>query len=237
MTKSRGLRPPKRFWTEVEVELLSRNYADSRTEDLAIALGRKLQQVYAKAKKLRLAKSEAYLASPDACRLRRGDNVGAAHRFKPCQVPPNKGKKMPPGWAPGHMAKTQFKPGQLSGRAAQLVIPVGGYRINGDTFVEVKFSEIPGPYTNRWIPVHRKVWIEANGPVPKGFVIAFKPGMKTLDPKLVTLDRLECITFADNLKRNSFHRYGPEVVKVVQLRAAITRQINKRAKLEEPHEQ
>jgi hypothetical protein len=30
------------------------------------------------------------------------------------------------------------------------------------------------------------------------------------------------------MRRNSYHQYGPEVAKAVQLRGAITRQINKR---------
>jgi len=55
-----------------------------------------------------LTKSAAYLASPAACRLRKGDNVGAARRFRPGHVPANKGLRRP-GWSTGRMAETQFK--------------------------------------------------------------------------------------------------------------------------------
>lgn len=226
MTKSRGINKPKFAWGPVELELLVGNYADSRSDDLAKVIGCTLTSLYQKARKLGLAKSEAYLAGPDACRLRKGDGVGSAYRFKPGQVPANKGLRRP-GWASGNMASTQFKKGQPPLNE----MPVGSYRVNTDGFLEFKFNDEPGPYTKRWIPVHRKIWIEANGPIPKGHVIAFRPGRRSVVLEQVTLDALECITLADNMRRNSVHTvYPPELVHATQLRAAITRQINKRSK-------
>lgn len=223
-------RKPRRLWTPAEEELLRRNYADSRTDDLATVFDRPLHQVYAKAKKLGLHKSEAYLASPDACRLRRGDNVGAPYRYPKGHVPANKGLRRP-GWSPGDMASTQFKKGHKGGSRA---IPVGGYRINPDGHVEIKLNETPGPYYLRWKPLHRHVWEQAHGAIPAGHVIAFKPGTRTADPKLVTLDRLECITHAENLRRNSIHSMPPQLAEISRLRGAITRQINKRPKESAP---
>jgi hypothetical protein len=232
VTHSRQTLPFKkrRRWTAVELELLRRNYADSRTAELATALDRKVEHVYAKANALGLVKSDAYLASADACRLRRGDNLGAAHRFAKGHVPANKGLRRP-GFAPGNMKKTQFKKGQMP----HTWKPIGSYRINADGVVEFKFSEEPGAYTKRWIPVHRKVWIEANGPVPAGHVVAFRPGRRTTDPALITLDAIELITKVENMRRNTLHTiYPPELVKVTQLRGALTRRINRRAREEEP---
>lgn len=77
MTKSRGIDQPKAEWTEDRLETLRRFYAAFKTEDVACILALRTGQVYAKAKQLGLATSEAYLASPAACRLRRGDNVSA----------------------------------------------------------------------------------------------------------------------------------------------------------------
>lgn len=225
MTKSRNILHKRKHWTEVELALLTANYADSRTEDIAIALGRELQHVYAKAKKLGLAKSEAYLASPAACRLRRGDEVGKSYRFPKGHVPANKGLRRP-GFTAGDMAKTQFKKGQMP----HTWVPVGSYRVNPDGHLEVKFSEVPGPYTLRWVPVHRKVWIEANGPIPKGHVLRFKEGRRTTEPALITPDALELVTLAENMRRNTVHNLPKELVQLVQLRAALNRQINKRSK-------
>ena len=59
--------------------------------------------------------------------------------------------------------------------------------------------------------------------------------MHTTEPDQITADRVECITRAENMRRNTYHRYGPEVAKLVQLRGAINRQIRKREK-EQNHE-
>ena len=57
--------------------------------------------------------------------------------------------------------------------------------------------------------------------------------MKTTDPDQITADKVECISRAENMKRNSYHRYGKEIASLVQLRGAINRQINKRSKKNE----
>ena len=77
--------------------------------------------------------------------------------------------------------------------------------------------------------MHRLVWIEANGPVPDGHVVRFKPGRRTTDVEMITLDAIECVTLAQNMKRNSFrNNYPPEVVKLIENRAHLQRMINKR---------
>ncbi len=93
MTKSRGILPPRRRWTADQVDALTRLYPDMPTADIAKQLGMTVERVYSKANLLGLKKSEAYLASPAACRLRKGDGVGAATRFKPGQHSWNKALK------------------------------------------------------------------------------------------------------------------------------------------------
>lgn len=45
----------------------------------------------------------------------------------------------------------------------------------------------------------------------------------------MTLDKLECITFRENMRRNTVHaKYPKELVRLVQLRGALARQINLR---------
>jgi hypothetical protein len=92
-------------WTAKEIELVRDLYPEVPTKLIAERLGRSVEKVYARAAKLGLHKSAEYLASPDACRLRRGDKVGLACRFQPGHAPANKGLRMP-GWAPGRMAET-----------------------------------------------------------------------------------------------------------------------------------
>lgn len=219
--------PMRRPWTHGEVELLSRNYADSRTDDIATVLGRPLDQVYAKAKRLGLAKSNAYLASPAACRLRREGDVGKAYRFPKDHVPANKGLHQP-GWAAGRMRETQFKPGTRAGVAGSNWKPVGAYRIDSEGILLVKVSDVlAATWPVNWRYVHKQVWEAANGPIPEGHVVRFRDGMRTADPKLLTVDRLELLTLAENLARN---RLPPELQKLSQLRGVLTRTINRKAK-------
>jgi hypothetical protein len=218
VTKSRGINRPRFVWTPILAELFDKLYPDTRTADLAELLGCAEQQCYARAQRRGLGKSEAFFASPASGRT--DGERGAGSRFTKNQVSWNKGKK-----CPGLGGPTRFQPGHKGAPAR--AIPVGGYRINPDGYVEVKLNDNPGPYTVRWKPVHRLVWERAHGPIPAGNVVAFKRGQHTTDAKKITPDILECITNAEHLDRN---RVPPELRPIVQLRGAITRQINRRLK-------
>lgn len=138
-------RAGKRLWSAAEDAMLRAIYPHRPTPAVAARLRRTLCATYARADKLGLRKSATYLASPAACRLRRGDNVGAAFRFQKGQVPANKGLRRP-GWAPGRMKETQFTPGTLNGMAAQRFKPIGSTRMV-DGYLYRKLSAVPGPWT------------------------------------------------------------------------------------------
>ena len=55
-------------------------------------------------------------------------------------------------------------------------------------------------------------------------------GMKTAVEAEVTADRLECITRAENAHRNHPRNRDPELGRLVQLKGAITRQVNRIAR-------
>lgn len=206
-------------WTEVEVTILRRYYPDHITRTIADALGRTERQVYQKARSLGLKKSDAYLDSPDACRLRRGDNIGKAHRFEKGQTPWNKGKPFKAG---GRSHETQFKPGSLSGRAADVVQPIGAERISKDGYLERKVNN-DLPFQKRWRAVHIIEWEAVNGPLPAGHCLVFRDGNK----QNISLTNLELITRAENMRRNSYHRYPKEIALAIQLRGALNRRINR----------
>lgn len=229
MTKSRNINRPRQPWTEVDLELLRRNFADSRTQDLATAMGRSYSTVAQMATRLGLRKSEAYLASADACRLRRGDNTGAATRFKPGQPAWNKGTKGVVGVQEGCRA-TQFKKGRAPEEASNYR-PIGSLRVTRDGILERKVTDDPSIVpARRWVAVARLVWEATNGQIPTGHLVRFKRGMATTEADEITADRLECVSRAEHMKTHTYHQYGPEIASVVQLRGAISRQINKRAK-------
>lgn len=218
----------RRPWTDAEVALLRWGFADSRTDDLALALGRSYSTVAQKAAKLGLRKSAAYLASPEAHRLDGVKCMGT--RIQPGSTPWNKGRPGSTGTQPGCRA-TQFKKGRPA-QEARNYVPIGSLRICADGYLERKLTDDPGIVPAcRWVAVHRIVWEAAHGSVPAGHIVVFRPGRKTTDLDKITLDALELLTRAENMRRNSVHsKYPPEVARLVQLRGALTRQINRKAK-------
>lgn len=222
MTKSRGIMAKKKLWSPEEVELLVRLYSDTPTYQIALQLGVAVNRVYAKASDLGLRKSAEYLAGPDACRLRRGCGAGEQYRFKKGSVSWNKGLSYSPG---GRSVETRFKPGYRGGRAVQIYQPIGAERISKDGYLQRKIND-DLPFQKRWRGVHILVWEEVNGPLPKGHAIAFLDGNK----RNCELSNLELVSRQELMRRNTYHQYGKEIAQLVQLRGAITRQINRRTK-------
>jgi hypothetical protein len=218
MTKSRGIRPPRALWSDDDLAWLLTLYPDLSTVIVADALGRRPTQINAMASNLGLHKTPEYLASPDACRLRRGDNIGAAYRFKPGQAVWNKGMK---GLYIEGCQATQFKPGQKPGNW----MPIGSHRLSKEGYKQRKMTDTGYP-PHDWVAVHILLWVEHNGPVPPGHRIAFKDRNK----QNIVIENLECVSTAEMMKRNTRHNLPKPLNDLIALRAAVNRQINKRVK-------
>lgn len=219
MTKSRGIYGAKAVWTAEAVAILIARYPDERTETLAAELGMRLGQVYGKASGMGLKKSAAFMASPASGRTTGRQGIGT--RFEKGLVPWNKGKSYP---APGRAAETTFKPGH----APHNTIPVGSYRLDKDGTLQQKINNNPGNSSVRWRGVHELVWTAANGPLPPKHIVVFRPGRRTAVLEDITLDAVECISLAENMRRNTRHNLPKELSDLMQLRGALTRQINRR---------
>lgn len=208
-------------WTTEQVEKLKRLYADMPTAELAKLIGRKLNGVYAKANALGLEKSAAFKASVSSGRIQRGqqNNAMRATQFKPGQMPWNKGSNYVAG---GRSAETRFKPGSRP----HTWVPVGSYRVTMGQ-LERKVNDLPDNSCVRWHSVSRLVWEAAHGPVPAGHIVIFRPGQRTTVLELITLDRLECISRAENAQRNHPRNLSPEYAKLVHIKGQITRQVNR----------
>lgn len=203
-------------WTAAEEAVVRKFYADAPTKIIATALSRSEASVYQLARRLGLRKSETYLSGPESGRL---DGVrGGASRFKKGQEPWNKGKSFEAG---GRSAETRFK----SGNRPHTWLPVGSYRVTRDGSLQRKISDEPGNNSKRWRGVHELVWVDQNGPVPNGHIVVFKPGMRTTTAEEITAEKVECISFAENMRRNTLHRYPKEITHAIQVRAALNRRI------------
>lgn len=216
-------------WTTEQLAALRQLYPDHQAADVARMIGRGTGSVHQKAAQLGLSKSEAFKASDKSGRILRGrkDPRMTATQFRPGLQPWNKGVPGSTGLHP-NCQRTQFRKGEMSGAAQHNYVPIGSYRINGDGHLEQKMTDDPAlAPTRRWTPVYRLVWERENGPIPQGHMVVFRPGMKTAVLELITTDRLECITRAENARRNHPANRSPELAKLVQLKGAITRQVNR----------
>jgi len=220
----------RRAWTDVEIESLRRWYADERTDLISQALGRPVSSVHRKANAMGLRKSRELIIEMARERTTRPGHGSHAVRFQPGLTPWNKGSPGTTGRHP-NTAAHHYTAGNISGRAAQLLLPIGTLRVNSDGVLERKVTELPGGPHLRWHPVHRLVWEAANGPVPQGHLVVFRPGRKTTELEKITMDALELVTRAENMRRNSVHsKYPPELARLAQLRGVLSRAINKRTK-------
>ncbi|MDO9402083.1 MAG: HNH endonuclease [Polaromonas sp.] len=210
-------------WSPEETALLRELYADAHTEDVALLVGRSLSSVRNTAFNLGLRKSEEYLKSDTCGRAHSLQNPAVkAAQFKPGHKTWNAGLK---GWNPAGSKKGHFKPGSKPPTTR----PIGSERIDKDGCLMRKVSET-GNRRADWKTEHSLVWAEQVGPIPAGHIVVFRAGKKTAVASAIKVEDLECLSRADLMLRNSYHRYPPEIARLHQLRGALNRQINKHTK-------
>jgi hypothetical protein len=107
-------------------------------------------------------------------------------RFRPGQVPPNKGKK---GYCPPGSEKGWFKPGHKPHNRQ----PVGTEIIDEYGYVKVK---IRNPKT--WKFKHRIIWEKAHGKIPRNHIVIFADGNKLN----IRPDNLLLVSRAENAVMN-----------------------------------
>lgn len=207
----------RHLWTDTEIALLRRLYADTLTADIAARLDLKVERVYAKANEIGLRKSPEHTAKLNE--QLRAAMLDPAHPGRRCQFHKgmatwNKGMK---GLQIGGEA-TQFK----KGHRPHTWRPIGSERVSKDGYLQVKLADTR--CTRRdYVPVHHLVWELHRGPIPAGYRVTFKDGNK----QRIAIDNLELVSIADMMRRNTVHNLPKPLAEVVQLRGALKRKINR----------
>ena len=209
----------RKLWSKDEDNVMREHYADSTMEEMLLLLDRNESKIYNRAFSLKLKKSQSFLSSNKSGRIKKGESRGDKTAFKKGMIPWNKGKNFE---ACGRSKETQFK----EGRKPHNWKPVGTERISPDGILQVKVKDTRNK--SDWIGKHILLWEKENGKIPKGKFLIFKNKDKTD----ITIENLELVTRSENMKINSVHNLPKELANLVQLRGALNRQINKRAKNE-----
>lgn len=199
-------------WTLEEIQYLHANYADNFTEDVAKALNKSVKSVYAKAYSLDIRKSKSHhdkVMEKTSIRIREGAKI---HRYAKGHQPANKGKKMP-AETYAKVAPTMFS----KGNKPHNFRPVGSERLTKDGYLERKIAD---PKT--WRAVHILVWEAAHGPVPAKHKVIFKDNNKLNNE----LTNLECVSYADLMRRNSIVRYPADLRFAMKTLKKLKKQIN-----------
>jgi hypothetical protein len=227
MTRSRKLLPPRRLWSESEVQILRRMYPSRPSAEIAIALRTTVARVYAKANAIGLKKTEERRR---ASGFQKGSTVGAVFRFKKGQVPINKGVRRR-GWHAGRMKETQFKKGERSGIAARNWRPIGTILADNEGYLRIKVREaVHGKEATGfgnvkvWPLYGRYLWEQHKGPIPPKHVVIFKDG----DRSNCVIENVELLPRADLARRNGMWKRLPrELAEVIQLNGALKRKMRR----------
>lgn len=199
----------RRFWTTAETTRLTAMYPDTPMSELVALLGRPKAAIYGKAKELGLKRSAEFLASEHSGRLGLTNNPGVATRFQKGHGAWNKGK---PFYAGGRSVETQFNSGQMPHNH----VPVGTEVMATDGYLKIKVAE-----PNAWEWTHRRNWEAVHGPIPQGSLLVFKNG----DHTNCQVENLELITRGELMRRNTIHRYPPELKTTIRQLGKLKRAI------------
>jgi len=205
---------------------LKEHYPDGDTKKIAEHLGITVEKLYLHTNRLGLKKSEKWWVQ-ERKRLREYAKTHPNIRksqFQKGHTPWITGRKVTPN---PNSVKTQFKKGQNTGKDNPNWVPVGSERITKDGYLQIKVND-DMPFYKRWKSYHNILWEETNGPIPEGHSVVFKPGTRSSVKEEIKLESLELISNAELMRRNTIHRYPPELVQVMQTLGRLDKQIQKK---------
>ena len=210
-------------WTAAEDRRLTDRYPDCNTADLAAELNLAVTQVYHRANTLKLRKSQEFLRAQLYLAGQAIAQIGTHTQFQPGRKTWNKGQHFVAG---GRSAETRFKPKQRPPNYK----PVGSERVSKNGYRQRKLTDTGYP-PHDWVCLHHIIWRSAGRDIPNGFALCFIDGNK----QNIHLENLHLVSRQDLMRRNSYQNHGPEIATVIQLRGAITRQINQLERTRNEH--
>jgi hypothetical protein len=217
--KKKNTADMKRIFTPEKLEKLKQEFPHRKTADIAADMDFHYYTVSNKAHALGLKKTAEFMRE-HGNRLQ-GER-GKATRFKKGHVPANKGKKMPDELKE-RIKHTFFQPGHVPATTKHFGKPYLYERVKKNGKIEKLWwiQESTNKRSAYLAYLCRKHGIDLTGKKPR-----LKPGFDHSRPP--TIDDIVIISNQRNMELNSFHNNYPEQVrKLIQIKGALTRQINK----------
>ncbi len=198
----------RRIWTEPEKQLLLELWPSTPIREIMQRLDRTDKSIYGQAGKMGLKRPLEFLKKEFGDNLRK---IGAKSRFKKGQKPWSAGTK---GILKG--SKTSFKKGNIPHNAKDADGAISTRKDNsGKLYKYIRIS------LGKWELLHRHLWEQAHGPIPKGHVVKFKDGNQAN----CTLDNLYLCTQGENMLHNSIHHYPPELKQTIRTLGQLKKRI------------
>lgn len=147
----------------------------------------------------------------------------AESRIKTGNVSFNKGKKQSDYMSKAAIKRTKatrFKKGRLPANTLHDLAITVRHDKRGVKYLFIRIA------VGEWQPLHRHNWELVYGAISAKMNLVFKDH-NTMN---CNVENLEILTNADLLRRNSLHNYPEPIARIIQLRGALNRQINKHLK-------
>lgn len=215
-------RRPRHPWSTAEDAWLRRDFPRTTTPALAGEMGRTPSSLYQRARKLGLEKDPAFV-------LETNRKLGAALAATPGAI----AKRFQPGRAGGFHTEAQRRAFLKAGKATRFQKgnhftktwkPVGTETMTKDGYLVRKVTDVGGYNNEDWKMVHVLTWEKHHGPVPAGHVVVFKDKNRAH----IALGNLELITKAENMQRNTIHRYPVELKTTIRALGKLKRTIRRK---------
>jgi len=203
----------RKFFTEDEIKLLRQVYPNMFAEDVAKLFNCTVRQVYNVASKFKIKKSQEWMQQELQRQAIRLKFAGMNQRFKPGQIPANKGQKMDAEQYE-KCKVTMFAKGNKPHN-----IKWDGYeRFDKDGYVMIRVLE--GKFRLK----HRVIWEQHNGLIPKGMIVVFR------DKNRLNFDinNLELISRQEGIQRNRMTNYPPELRNLIKLNNKLKKKLNEK---------
>lgn len=166
-------------WTQAHIAYLKENFAHTSFSQMAAYLGVSQGSVAAKVFTLGLKRTKEQQQA-----IAKKYNGGI---FQKGHTPANKGQK-------GRRVSiaTEFKKGHLPAGTLQDGAITLRTDKRGVAYYHIRIT------LSRWVALHRHLWQQAHGPIPQGYIVAFKDGVTTH----CCLSNLVLLTKKENMDRN-----------------------------------